>query len=237
MENNFLKLVDNKEGFSIVNLLDLRGKVEAEVLDHVKTISTVKFHSIKQLVEWINAENNFSFLKEKINRTFSAEASMRLAGNFFSVLLSDNLSNRIFITDEERLGFPNIYFRVVRAGSEEDVGSAHADRWFWDIRGHSLPEGYRRVKLWAPIVQDDTQPSLMILPGSQSQGLKFEVGYSFDGRHRPIFRDQNLIMKMVPAPVQCGQAIIFHDEMLHCGRPTSVTRVSVEFTLAIPVKP
>ena len=141
--------------------------------------------------------------------------------------------SRFFITDEDGLGYPNFYWRFVRSGRSSDVGSVHADRWFWDIRNQQVPEGFERVKLWMPLKQNDDMPSLMIYPGSHLKNFDYEISRSTDGRHRPVFSDRRIIESMVPAPVASGQAIVFNDRLLHGGRATDLCRVSVELTMAV----
>jgi len=232
--SNLLTLVDKKEGFTIIDFGRSRCLVENEILQHFKKVVDAEICSLKDLLHWMSIKNNFRIFKEKKNRIFSKETSLRLAQHFLEDLLLPTLKGGEFLTDEEQLGHPNIYFRVVRSDSSDDVGSAHADRWFWDIRQHPFPSGFRRVKIWAPIIQDDSAPSLLLLPESQTETLKYNVEYSSDGRHKPIFQDDVILGKMVPAPVRCGEAVVFNDEILHRGRSTSVTRISVEFTVGVP---
>ena len=232
--SSLLRLVDNKPGYTIIEFNRSRSLVENEILQHCRTVVNAEICSLSGLLHWISTNDNFRIVKEKKIRIFSREASLRLAHHFLEDLLRPALKGGEFLTDEEQLGYPNIYFRVVRADSSDDVGSAHADRWFWDIREHPFPAGFRRVKIWAPIVQDDSAPSLLLLPESQNERLKYSIEYSSDGRHKPIFQDHVILGKLVPAPVRCGEAVVFNDELLHQGCATSVTRISVEFTVGVP---
>jgi ectoine hydroxylase-related dioxygenase (phytanoyl-CoA dioxygenase family) len=83
-----------------------------------------------------------------------------------------------------------------------------------------------------PLIQDDANPSLKVLPGSQN--IIYEYGFAIDpgGKKKPRFMNIEIEQSMIPAPITVGQAIIFNDSLLHGGTVTSSNRVSIEFTIA-----
>ena len=110
---------------------------------------------------------NFNFFKNKNNRMLTRENTEIL----IEFLCRDNrfaYTKDDFISDEENIGYPNVYWRCVRAGSPTDVGSVHADEWFWALGHGTIPSGYTRVKTWIPIIQGE-QCGLTILPGSHKR--------------------------------------------------------------------
>jgi len=138
-----------------------------------------------------------------------------------------------FITDEEGLGYQNIYWRLVRPNCFEDVGAAHADKWFWDLGHGVIPAGFKRVKVWMPLIQDDENPSILVLPGSHLVDFNYRSISGTDGKKRPIFDDQQVLTRLVAPSVRCGQALVFNDKLIHKGQSTSSMRVSIEWTAAI----
>ena len=75
------------------------------------------------------------------------------------------LSLRLFVSDEDHIGRPNIYWRCVRSNSVSDVGSAHKDKWFWDLAG----EKFQRIEKnqgMDSLKQGNDNAGLKILPGS-----------------------------------------------------------------------
>ena len=64
----------------------------------------------KEFIEWLSTTNFANKLKEKIGE--------------------------YRISDEEGLGYPNVYWRLVRPNNKADVGPLHCDAWFWEINNN-----------------------------------------------------------------------------------------------------
>jgi hypothetical protein len=197
---------------------------------HINEATNNKFDSLESAAKYIIL-NNFSTFKDKPGRILPKD----IAKQFLKHLEEDgfiNTKNGDFVTDEEDLGYENIYWRLVRKNSSSDVGPVHADKWFWELGRTFFPESHTRVKVWMPLLQDDNNPSLKILPGSQNEDYSY--GFTLDpyGKKKPTFKDVDIELAMIAAPVRVGEAIVFHDSLLHGGRTTSSDRVSVEFTIA-----
>ena len=78
-----------------------------------------------------------------------------LSLNDYKKILSTNLFNNIKsiysdveVSDENNIGHGEIYWRIVRPKSPKDIGSIHADRWFWEINNNYSPPNSRRIKFW-----------------------------------------------------------------------------------------
>lgn len=225
-----LELSSTPSGFSIVNIADLTMIASKLILLHICETLNRKFDTLEGAAEFIIL-NDFSRFKNKPARIF-ANAPAR---KFVDYLESYGFLNTVdgdFVTDEEGLGYENIYWRLARRDSSSDVGPVHADRWFWELGENPFPNSHTRVKVWMPLIQDDHNPSLMILPGSQKRRYEYDFRTDKWGKRRPVFTNELVENAMVEAPVRVGQAIIFHDSLLHGGRVTSSDRVSIEFTLA-----
>ena len=70
-----------------------------------------------------------------------------LSLNDYKIILSTNLFKNIRgiyadaeISDENNIGHGEIYWRIVRPKSPKDIGSVHADKWFWDINDDYTPQ-------------------------------------------------------------------------------------------------
>lgn len=228
-----LSLSANPSGYSIVDSTDLTSVASRLVLLHISEATNQKFDSLESAAEAIIL-NNFSKFKDKPARIFPK----RIAEEFRRHLEHHryvSTANEDFVTDEEGLGYENIYWRLVRKNSSSDVGPVHADRWFWELGESPFPNSHTRVKVWMPLIQDDESPSLMILP--ESQGKDFSYDYRLDsfGKKKPVFSDDLVTSEMISAPVRVGEAIVFHDSLLHGGKATCKNRLSLEFTIGTRV--
>jgi len=224
-----LELSSTPAGFSIVNTDDLTSIAASLVSLHIEETLGQKFDSLENAAQFV-IENDFFRFKDKPARIFAKP----LAAQFVDCLKSYRFLNAIvgdFVTDEEGLGYENIYWRIVRSNSPSDVGPIHADRWFWELSQAPFPTSYSRVKVWMPLIQDDENPSLMILPESQERQFNYKYHSDSFGKKKPIFLDDLVTSAMITAPVRVGEAIIFHDGLLHGGKATGKHRVSLEFTL------
>lgn len=226
-----LSLVSGDAGYSVVQLKELSVFASDILKEHVSLRLGRTFNSLVELATALES-SEFNIFKEKAARLFSEEHVQALESKISEFFLFSRESGDV-ITDEEGLGYGNIYWRIVRANSRTDVGSVHTDRWFWDLNRFKFPDNLDRVKVWLPLLQDDANPSLMILPSSQSADFEYSFLVDEFGKRKPYFVDTNVTDKMIPAPVSVGQGIVFHDRLLHGGRSTSVTRISIEWTFGL----
>lgn len=228
--NSLTRWVDTDDGYSIVDvppsLLLTTESIIRDALQPLATRSSLPFDAL--LADIIDG-THFDAVKSKAFRTFSADAVRTwLEHPFCRGLLGEDTS--IYVSDEENIGRPNIYWRLVRPGSAHDVGPVHADHWFWDLGHGSIPQGYRRVKMWIPLRQDPQHVGLSIGPGTHR--MHFEYGKVFkDGKYKPIFARAPVDHLLMPAPVSVGQAVVFHDRLLHGGEVSPrALRLSMELT-------
>lgn len=145
------------------------------------------------------------------------------------------LLGEFLIADEERFGWPGIYWRLVRPGSS-DVGPIHADKWFWDLGHGDMPKGYQRLKIWISIFTVPGRSGLRVVPRShQKQDWKYH-GEQKGNMVKPVLDELEEDLDILNLTMDAGQFVLFHDRLLHGGMPNSSTesRVSLEFTLLIP---
>lgn len=174
----------------------------------------------------------------KTSRVLSRESVEVIRSmNFFKTLEKE--VGPFLISDEEHLGWENIYWRLVRPGNS-DVGSLHADKWFWDIcsYGRVADFEHERLKIWIAIDTVPGKNGFLILPGSH---LKTDWRWHSEerfGLNKPVFDDVVDKGKLKLLPLASGNTVVFHDAMIHGGADNlaDTTRVSLEFTLLVPVK-
>ena len=151
--------------------------------------------------------------------------------SFFNVLESEF---GIFqISDEEGLGYENIYWRLVRPGSQSDVGPLHADEWFWALGHGTTPPNVKRIKVWIAIYCEKGKGGFRFLRGSHLREWPYR-GVMKDGIMKPEvnFSPEELDLELFQS--DSGQGIIFNDKLLHGGFVGGTrTRVSLEFTMFV----
>lgn len=127
-------------------------------------------------------------------------------------------------------------WRLVRPGRPEDVGPIHLDKWFWDAGYGTMPDGYDRFKIWIALFTEPGANGLAVKPGSHRRANwkhHFEVR---DGVRKPVLDEDPAALAMELLPLQPGQMVMFHDELLHGGVVNRGTtcRVSMELTVLFP---
>ena len=135
------------------------------------------------------------------------------------------------ITDENNIGYGEIYWRIVRPKSPNDVGCVHADRWFWKINNDYTPSDMRRIKFWISL-WCDRKNGLGVIPKTQKKKYQFEYEFR-DGENKPVFYPEKYNLELLKIDSKPGTIVIFHDNLLHggCVNQSDYTRVSIEFTI------
>jgi hypothetical protein len=228
-------MIDPQSGYSIKKFENLRGLLTESLLGIIQSTKIHLSSDGRVLTEsqiFSLLLTNHEIFKEKKARIFPHSEARSIVPHILD--WARNYSeNCDFITDEENLGYPNVYIRVVRALHNEDVGPMHADKWFWDLGSLPFPKTHRRLKVWAPLLQNDAKPALKIYPASHTMTFDYEGQRGSDGKMRPILNCPSISNCVVRAPVKVGECIVFHDSLLHGGAVDNSNRISVEFTLAI----
>ena len=138
------------------------------------------------------------------------------------------------ISAEEGSRWEEIYWRIVRPHAPSDVGPLHADRWFWDLGHGTTPAGRERLKVWIAIVAEPGLSGLRVVPGSHLRDWRYH-GETRHGKTKPqIDEDENELNPQL-LPTSVGDAVVFHDSLLHGGAlgTGTLTRVSIEFTMFV----
>jgi hypothetical protein len=191
-------------------------------------IDISKYHSIANLVDhgklWPKASRLFSIPEvDYIIENLSLFKNLRL------------VFSNYFVADIEKNGFPEIYWRIVRPLSEADVAPAHRDSWFFTSTNNLSADIQKKlVKIWLPVVTSDSEIGLSLAAGSHKLNLR----YTTELRHGSVKPVPNLsdIAKcsLKAENLGCGQAVVFHRDLLHKGisHSADITRVSIEFAIS-----
>ncbi len=125
-------------------------------------------------------------------------------------------------------------WRLVRPNQPGDIGPIHADKWFWDAGyGYgSMPPGYDRFKIWMAIHTEPGANGLCIKPESHRREWQHHFELK-DGVRKPVFDESPDTLGMELLPLEAGQIVMFHDELLHGGvfNHGRTCRVSIELTV------
>lgn len=177
-----------------------------------------------------------SLLWPKRERILSEAASRLIQSMTCFGKLKKEFGELSVTAEEELIPAGEMYWRLVRPNMLSDIGPLHADRWFWDAADQRIPDGRARVKVWLPIWTEPGLNGLELILGSHRMNLKYEVEMR-DGKKKPVIvPGQHINPVLIPAAP--GDAIIFHDELVHGGARNigELTRVSMEFTILIDVE-
>ena len=138
------------------------------------------------------------------------------------------------ISDEEYPGKEIMHWRLVRPNQPSDIGPIHADKWFWDLNNWPVPANTHRVKVWIAIYTEPGLSGLRVVPDSQQKTWQYQPAKRH-GVLKPLFDCKENQISPQLVNTRSGEAIIFHDQLLHGGAINrgTLTRVSLEFTLFV----
>lgn len=186
-----------------------------------------KYHLLK-----IDYDHSSAFSKE--NRMLTASFGQWFENtSFFRGLKS--IHGEFIVSDEERLGRSNFYWRITRPNEPNDVGPLHRDSWFWELdKDYRFPyEEFKRIKVWIPIYILIGKNGLLVCPGShKGRNIDWECEIR-NGACKPKIKAYPRDMPIMLVESQNGNAIIFDDDLLHGGAANTGedTRISIEFTM------
>lgn len=161
-------------------------------------------------------------LQSEVNELRSMEFFGELTKEFGPLLISDELG----------LGYEEVYWRLVRPNKPSDFGPLHADKWFWDVRNFKIPDHLCRIKIWIALYVESGKNGLRLCPGSHNKDFEYTPVFKH-GTWKPEFDENKYDLNIELMPTEAGNAVVFHDELLHGGAINlgNSTRVSLEFTM------
>jgi len=207
-------------------------RIQLLAQDHVTNFDKLgmeKYHQLSHLLDhqtaWYTA-----------TRVLTRDGVSRIKEmNFFKKLQS--LFGNIAIADEAKFGWDNMLWRLVRPGNT-DCASIHADRWFWDLASDWPVPAYphERLNVWIAIHTVAGKNGLFVVPESQKRAdWKWHTEERY-GQKKPVLDEDLDKLNLKLLPMESGDGVVFHHNLLHGGAPNSAdtTRVSLEFTILVP---
>lgn len=232
------------EGYVIVDLLtpdrlaSIRNLIQSQFEEVLASQTDLNDSQLPHITDYhhIASSIDHSSVWSKSSRIFDV---VRFNKFSHTVLKSPNFKSLNFgysdISDEEDLGYPNVYWRLVRPSQPKDVGPLHRDEWFWRLNNNfGEPKTSTRLKVWVSLYSSSGQNGLLVEPYSH---LRDDISWTGEQRHgieKPVLLSDPSSLKPVLLDVRPGQAVVFHDRLLHGGsvnKDPSSCRVSLEFTL------
>lgn len=138
------------------------------------------------------------------------------------------------VLDVEKIGYQEVYFRIVRPNFKNDIAGAHTDGAFYSIANAISEENWKRwIKIWCPILFEPNSNTIGFYPSSLINKPHFMPSLESD-KSRPVL--QNSVSDFgnaeYPAKLQ-GDIIAFSPYILHAAlnESSSATRVSIEFAI------
>ena len=176
---------------------------------------------------------NHSSIWSKQHRIFSKKE----VGQFLKLDLFEHLKTDFGfckIADIEGLGYPEVYWRIVRPNNSNDVSGVHADSWFF-THTNKLSETQQKklLKVWMPIEVIPADGGLGVYPGSHLKKWDYST-IKKDGRMKPKL-DYTPDHEHYVLPLNPGEPVIFDRDLLHYGisHDSDYTRVSLEFAIEV----
>ena len=224
---------DTRINLSSDELNEIRLFIRKQYLANLKKSfpQHIKFFSSNAMEDYHNLDHLIDHKKmwPKSQRCLPNEDVLKIKEMNFMIKIKNEIGD-FYISDEDNIGRPEIYWRLVRPNQSSDVGPLHADSWFWDLNQKNENIN-KRFKLWVPLFCEKNDTGFRFVPNSHKKKWKF-VGDSNENKVKPIpkFDESKLNIKKFSA--NTGNTIIFNDNLLHGGYVTNnKTRVSLEFTM------
>lgn len=186
-----------------------------------------------------NLENYHNYISDEYQKICLAKNSRILDRNAASKIFNMSFFKKLEdffpnfqIYDEERLGYGNLSFRLVRPFKHQDIGSLHTDTWFWDYYKMKFPDNFGRFKVWMSLCGDPKNSGLLFFPSSHKKKIGYKV---IKDEHKINFIIDEQInpnsLKMYCEPH--GTPVLFNHHLLHVGslNTSDSTRSSIEFTI------
>jgi ectoine hydroxylase-related dioxygenase (phytanoyl-CoA dioxygenase family) len=139
------------------------------------------------------------------------------------------------VADIEGLGYPEIYWRLVRPDAAGDVAGAHTDEWFYTYTNRLTPQQQAGlVKVWVGVHVDPGRSGLAVVPDSHQKDWPNHAEMRH-GRPKPVLDVDQRTLNLVNLDVKPGEAVVFHIRLLHAGIAHTGTRcrISMEFAIRL----
>ncbi len=197
----------------------------ASAATEVRAVDLENYHEISDRLDHRQ-------LLSKAGRIMNDEAVQEMKRMSFFDYAREAFGPETYLSDEEGIGHEQVAMRMVRPQRREDVGSLHADAWFWEHYAWAPPAGEHRTKMWMGVCVDAARNGLRLAPGSHRRPSPYRVVIE-NGKlgFAPDFDMGEIgLGKFLGKP---GEPVLFNYRTLHVGslNTARTTRVSIEITL------
>jgi hypothetical protein len=107
------------------------GALKSFSQDIYRFVVTHNMH-IKDYHRLAISNENHAEIWQKKNRILDNSFADLMRGSSLFAKIAETFPD-FEISDEEQLGRPNFYWRLVRPNTPQDIGPFHRDSWFWNI--------------------------------------------------------------------------------------------------------
>jgi hypothetical protein len=225
-------------GFTSEELTRLRAMIAGRWLERIRAVHpelAPRFEALGiERYHELSDKLDHASLWKKDFRLFSPEEVKELRGmSLFDALTRE--FGPVEVAQIEGIGYPEIYWRLVRPGKPDDVAGVHADSWFYTFT-HDLPraEQAKLLKVWAAVFVKPAESGLRVVPDSHKKEWPrhSEVRH---GRAKPVLDVDESKLDLTAVRTRPGEAIVFNNWLLHGGIPhrCDQTRVSIEFAVRL----
>ena len=202
-------------------------EVNPKAWKYFSEIALYDYHKLSHLLDhgstWIKSARMFS--KSVANKIRKMSLIQKIESEY----------GPIIIVDQEDIGHEEFDWRLVRPNEPLDVGPLHADAWFAELgHGYKSSKDHKAVKVWVSLYSEPGLSGLQVVPYSQKKEWRYhgELRGSFV---KPKIDEDEEALGPVLLNTKMGNAVIFHDRLLHRGAINrgSKTRVSMEFMIFV----
>jgi Phytanoyl-CoA dioxygenase (PhyH) len=139
------------------------------------------------------------------------------------------------IADIEGLGYPEVYWRLVRPNAPNDVAGAHTDEWFYTYTNNmSAAQQAGLVKVWIAVHVEPGTSGMAVVPDSHLRDWPHHAELRH-GRPKPVLDMDQAQLGLAKLETQPGEAVVFNTRLLHAGIGHSggKSRISMEFAIRL----
>ncbi len=187
-----------------------------------------RYHEVSGLINHATAWG-------KGSRLFSPEEVVQLRGMSLFDRIEDALGP-FDVADIEGLGYPEIYWRLIRPDAADDVAGAHTDEWFYTYTNNLNPRQQAGlVKVWIAVHVDPGLSGLSVVPDSHLRDWPNHAEMRH-GRPKPVLDVDQNTLNLVNVDTRPGEAVLFHIRLLHAGIAHTGTRCRISMECAIRLR-
>jgi hypothetical protein len=204
------------------------GETAPNFVSEFSKVGVERYHEVSDLIDHGATWN-------KDARVFSREEVREIIQmSLFSKL--KEIFGSADVADIEGLGYPEIYWRLVRPGNPQDVSGIHADSWFYSYTNElSDDQQAGLIKVWVAVFVAPGHSGLMVMADSHKKNWPNHSELRH-GRMKPVLDVADSELDMQVVATEPGEAIVFNTHLLHGGIPHThnLTRVNIEFAIRVP---